>query len=41
VPAGEVLCREGETGQEFFLIVEGKTDVTSKGNRELRVLADD
>jgi CRP-like cAMP-binding protein len=33
VPAGEVLCREGETGQEFFLIVEGKTDVTSKGKR--------
>ena len=33
VPAGEVLCREGETGQEFFVIVEGKTDVTSKGKR--------
>ena len=33
VPAGEVLCRKGETGQEFFLIVEGKTDVTSKGKR--------
>jgi CRP-like cAMP-binding protein len=33
VPAGEVLCREGETGPEFFVIVEGKTDVTSKGKR--------
>jgi CRP/FNR family cyclic AMP-dependent transcriptional regulator len=33
VPAGEVLCRESETGQEFFVIVEGKTDVTSKGKR--------
>ena len=33
VPAGKVLCREGETGQEFFVIVEGKTDVTSKGKR--------
>jgi CRP-like cAMP-binding protein len=33
VPAGEVLCSEGETGQEFFVIVEGKTDVTSKGKR--------
>jgi CRP/FNR family cyclic AMP-dependent transcriptional regulator len=33
VPAGEVLCREGETGHEFFVIVEGKTDVTSKGKR--------
>jgi hypothetical protein len=33
VLAGEVLCREGETGQEFFVIVEGKTDVTSKRKR--------
>ena len=33
VPAGKVLCREGETGQEFFVIVEGKADVTSKGKR--------
>ena len=33
VPPGQVLCREGETGQEFFVIVEGKTDVTSKGKR--------
>ena len=33
MPAGEVLCREGETGHEFFVIVEGKTDVTSKGKR--------
>jgi CRP-like cAMP-binding protein len=31
VPAGKVLCSEGETGQEFFVIVDGKTDVTSKG----------
>ncbi len=33
VPAGKALCREGETGQEFFVIVEGTTDVTSKGKR--------
>jgi CRP-like cAMP-binding protein len=33
VPAGAVLCREGETGQEFFVIVEGTTDVTTKGKR--------
>ena len=33
VPAGKVLCREGETGQEFFVIVEGKSEVTSKGKR--------
>ena len=31
VPPGNVLCKEGETGQEFFVIVEGETDVTSKG----------
>jgi len=33
VPTGGVLCREGETGQEFFVIVEGETDITSKGKR--------
>ena len=33
VPAGKALCREGETGHEFFVIVERKTDVTSKGKR--------
>ena len=31
VPAGEVLCREGDTGQEFFVIVDGEIDITSKG----------
>jgi CRP/FNR family cyclic AMP-dependent transcriptional regulator len=31
VPAGEVLCKEGDTGQEFFVIVDGKTEITSKG----------
>jgi CRP-like cAMP-binding protein len=31
VPAGGVLCKEGETGQEFFVIVDGETDITSKG----------
>jgi CRP-like cAMP-binding protein len=31
VGAGEVLCKEGDTGQEFFVIVEGKVDVTRKG----------
>jgi len=33
VPAGEVLCKEGDTGREFFVIVEGETDVTSNGKR--------
>ena len=33
VPAGGVLCKEGETGQEFFVIVDGKIEVTRKGRR--------
>ena len=33
VPAGEVLCKEGDTGREFFVIVDGETDVTSNGKR--------
>ena len=31
VPAGEVLCKEGETGQEFFVILDGQTEISSKG----------
>jgi CRP-like cAMP-binding protein len=34
-PAGKVLCREGELGHEFFVIVEGEVDVTKDG-RHLR-----
>jgi CRP/FNR family cyclic AMP-dependent transcriptional regulator len=33
VAAGEVLCKEGETGREFFVIVEGETSITRKGKR--------
>jgi CRP/FNR family cyclic AMP-dependent transcriptional regulator len=33
IPAGEVLCKEGDTGHEFFVIVDGETDITSKGKR--------
>jgi CRP-like cAMP-binding protein len=33
VPPGKVLCKEGQTGQEFFVIVDGETDITSKGKR--------
>lgn len=32
VPEGKALCREGDTGQEFFLIVEGEAEVTQNGN---------
>ena len=31
VPSGQVLCKEGETGQQFFVIVEGEIDITVKG----------
>ena len=30
VPAGDVICREGDTGREFFVIVEGEIEVTVK-----------
>lgn len=33
VETGKELTREGETGQEFFVIVEGEIDVTIKGKR--------
>ena len=31
VPAGHVLTKEGDTGQEFFVLIEGKAEVTVKG----------
>ncbi len=31
VPAGTVLCKEGDTGHEFFVIVEGEVEVTRNG----------
>jgi CRP/FNR family transcriptional regulator, cyclic AMP receptor protein len=31
VPAGKVLCREGETAREFFVIVEGEVEVMRGG----------
>ena len=29
--AGHVLCREGKSGQEFFVIVEGQAEATLRG----------
>jgi CRP-like cAMP-binding protein len=31
VPAGTVLARQGETGREFFVVLEGEVDVTRDG----------
>jgi len=31
VPTGKVLCREGETGHEFFLILDGQAEVETAG----------
>ncbi len=37
VQAGKVLCKEGQMGREFFVIVEGKVLVTREG-RQLATL---
>lgn len=36
VEAGTVLCREGQTGQEFFVLLDGQAEVTSKGQGHLQ-----
>jgi CRP/FNR family transcriptional regulator, cyclic AMP receptor protein len=33
VPAGEVLCKEGDVGREFFVIIDGEVEVTKNGKR--------
>jgi CRP/FNR family transcriptional regulator, cyclic AMP receptor protein len=33
VPQGKVLCKEGDFGHEFFVIVDGEAEVTRKGKR--------
>ena len=33
VEAGKVLCKEGDIGHEFFVIVEGTIKVTRRGRR--------
>jgi CRP-like cAMP-binding protein len=33
VETGKVLCRQGETAQEFFVIIDGEVEVTKDGQR--------
>jgi CRP/FNR family cyclic AMP-dependent transcriptional regulator len=33
IPAGKALCTEGDIGHEFFVIVDGKVEVTRNGKR--------
>jgi CRP-like cAMP-binding protein len=33
VAAGTVLCREGQSGSEFFVIMDGDVEVTKNGRR--------
>jgi CRP/FNR family transcriptional regulator, cyclic AMP receptor protein len=33
VEPGKVLCKEGEIGHEFFVIIDGKVNVNRKGRR--------
>ena len=33
VESGKVLCQEGQIGHEFFVIIDGKVQVTRKGGR--------
>src|SRR5437763_1862599 len=32
-PAGKVLCQEGQSGYELYVIMEGEADVTRKGQK--------
>ncbi len=41
VPAGRVLCKEGDIGREFFVLVDGKVDVAKNGRRVARLGAGD
>ncbi len=37
VKAGQVLCREGNVGREFFVLVDGTTQVTSASGPDVEV----
>ena len=33
IPAGTTLCKEGEVGHEFFVIIDGNVDITRNGRK--------
>ena len=41
VEEGKVLCREGETAREFFVIVDGEASVTKDGREIARLRSGD
>jgi CRP-like cAMP-binding protein len=40
-PAGHVLCRQGESGEEFFVIVSGSAEVKRDGRSVQQLVAGD
>lgn len=40
-PAGKVLCKEGETGSDFFVIMEGEAEVTREGKQLATLVSGD
>ena len=41
VEPGRVLCKEGEVGHEFFVLVDGKVQVSRKGRRVVTLTGGD
>ena len=39
--AGRVLCREGQSGADFFVLLSGSADVTKKGRKIAKMKAGD
>jgi CRP-like cAMP-binding protein len=40
-PAGRVLCKEGQSGGDFFVLLSGSADVTRKGRKIAKMTAGD
>ena len=41
VEQGTVLCKEGDVGREFFVLVDGKVQITRKGRRVVTLTGGD